>query len=68
MIFIRLSCSHRKQAETGNRKARDKGGTSKVSYVKIEARGIEGPVVTVTISGLEIAGGLERRRVPQAAP
>lgn len=41
---------------------------SKVSYVKIEARGIEGPVVTVTISGLEIAGGLERRRVPQAAP
>lgn len=34
--------------------------------MEVEAGGAEGPIVCVTISGLEITGGVELGRVPEA--
>lgn len=35
--------------------------------MEVEARGVEGPVVGVPISGLKVAGGFESRGVPETA-
>lgn len=38
----------------------------KKSNMEIKARGIEGPIVGVTISGFEVTGRMELWRVPEA--
>lgn len=38
-----------------------------MSDMKIETRGVEGPVVAVTVGRFEVTGGVEVGRVPETA-
>lgn len=40
--------------------------TCKLSDVEVEARGVEGPVIVVAVSGFEVASRVELGRVPEA--
>lgn len=40
--------------------------TCKLSDMEVEARGVEGPVIVVAVSGFEVASRVELGRVPEA--